>query len=792
MNKKLYKLMNWGEIEGIVYSDERDPYRVLGKRSVGANTLIAAFIPDADEVNVVLKQGREEKTCPMELADENGFYACLIPGKVAGYELSYKKGKENKRIKDSYAFTGYEIKGSDAKKLAAFEHLNLYDVLGANVMTVKGTDGVRFALYAPSALSVSVAGDFNGFDNRMHPMKLNEELGIFELFIPGAKAGDNYIYNVKIKGGESINKLDPFAKQINLTENTSVITDKSSYAFMDAQWLKSRKRYKQKSCPLSIYELSLQDFKSDKKDGEYLSYKEITKELIPFIKKAGYTHIALLPLGEYLSDESLGFKTLSFYAPSDRFGTPDELCAFIEELHKNDIGVIFNIDLSSFERDELGLSAFDGSFMFESADGRLSYHPGDDRLMFDLSKPFVREFLTGSVLYWVQTFHADGIKLNGLSSMLYLNYQKNENDPVLNMYGGYENIDATEFIRSLNTLMRQHNKDVLLLAEEETGFPYVTLNEDEGLLFDYKLNNGLTGDILAFICDDMSTRQRNFNMLSESMAYRYSESFINALSCIEFMYQRPSMLERLPGSDEEKKANLRLVLSYMMTYPGKKLMYKGQDDGGLEDIASYVSDINALYKNNPALFELDDEPEGFEWINSMPSDKCILSFLRKGSLKDDVLLCVFNFSPYEQSVKVGTPLAGKYKELLNTDNKDYGGSGNVNTRAKAVMEDGADGREYSIELKMAPLSAGIYRYLPFTEKEKYRIAKKKEAALANTRAEEYAREAAEAEQYAASARAEMEDAKKRMKDAEARAKKARDMEKEELMHAKEALKEAGA
>ncbi len=797
MNKKLYRLMNWPEIEGVVYAEETDPYRVLGFRTVGANTLFQTFIPDAEKVSLVTRKGKEEIVTPMEQADENGFFAVLYPGKPgeAGYEYEYTKNGETARTRDAYAYTGYEIKKTDLQK-------NLYEVLGAQVMTLKKTRGVRFAVWAPNALSVSVSGTFNGFDGRMHQMKKDPDLGLFELFVPDVKEGDRYCYEVKMRGGKVATRLDPFAKSTDLAENASVVTA-SGYRFEDDAWMKLRRSFKKEPAAISIYELSLNSFGS-------ADYEALGESLSEYVKDMGYTHVSLMSLTEYLEDSSFGRNVLSYFAPTERLGSPDDLKKFVDTLHGNGIGVIMNIRLDAFDKEDLGLGNFDGTSLYENPDPRIAGHPEGDKLNFNFGSYEVREFLISSVLYWAGEFHIDGFLLDSLSSMLFYNFGKEGWEQIYNIYGGNENLEAVGFVKDLNTRMNKKFGDVLMIAEEVTGYPLVTGDiSKDGLGFDLKLNNGFISDYLSFICDHPERRYGSFNRLSESMAYQYTENFISALSKSEFLNGYPSMIGRLPGNEEEKFANLRLSLTFLYTRPGRKLIFTGQDIGvpdpydpmGPVDLAvmkkamnkgvrSLVRTLNKLYRGNTAFYELDDKPGGFEWINAIPNEQCILSFLRKGSGGEDAYLVVCNFSGEERTIRVGTPLPGKYREVINTDAKEFGGSGSVNARSKAVSETEADGRPFSVELRLAPYAASVLKYIPFTEEEKESIRKRKEAAVAKTRAEAFRQEAEEELKTAEEERIRMEEASARMKEALRKAKEAQKHEKEELDRAKRLLEEA--
>lgn len=754
MNNKLYKLMNWPVIEEIIYSESDNPHGILGPHIVGNQTLVQAFFPGAQKVNLHIKDsGSVHK---MEMADEDGFFAVLLAGKNIGkynYEVFYKDNV-SKTVEDAYAFKAV-ISNKDMEKFEAGIHYTIYEKLGAHPAIIDGTEGVLFAVWAPNAIRVSAVGDFNNWDGRVHQMRRMGNSGIFEIFVPDANINDNYKFELKIKGGLTYLKADPYANASQLRpESASVITDISGFEWDDEEWIDNRYKRQGKDSPISVYELYLGSFAHNEEgrieDGSaYLNYRELAPMVIDYVRKMGYTHVELMPVMEHPFDGSWGYQTIGYYAPTSRYGSPKDFMYFINELHKSGIGVILDWVPAHFPRDEYGLSNFDGTCLYEHLDPRQGAHPHWGTLIYNYARPQVSNYLIANALFWVEKYHADGIRMDAVASMLYLDYGKQDGEWVANIYGGNENLDAVEFIKHLNSIMHKRNPGVLTIAEESTAWPMVTgdLNNG-GLGFDIKWNMGWMNDFLGYIKCDPYFRSHHHNELTFSMIYAYSENFMLVFSHDEVVHGKSSMLGKMPGDRENKFANLRLAYAYMMTHPGKKLLFMGQDIAEFDEwnenrtvlweltkypehkgIQELVKALNDLYITKPALSVYDTCTDGFEWMNCIDAGKSFVSFMRKGEKKEDALLVVANFAGIPQDFKIGVPLPGKYCEILNTDNKKFGGSKRIsNKKVIKTVEKVCDERPYTLKVSVPALALCIYSYAEFTiedyEKMKNRNRKK--------------------------------------------------------------------
>lgn len=818
MDKKLYKLMNWPLIEEIVYSESSDPHRILGTQKAGSQTLVQAFFPNCKEVYVHWVQKEKDKDTgkfsnyaydlKMEQADEVGFYAALIPAKKIDsyrFHVIYSDDREI-TVEDPYRFDPVITK-TDTDKFKAGIHYTIYEKLGAHPMNIDGTEGVLFAVWAPNCMRVSVVGDFNEWDGRMHQMRRLWDSGIFELFIPNVSLGSNYKFELKLKSGITYLKADPYCNAAQLRPDTaSVVTDVTHFQWEDADFIEDREVYQNGEVPMSVYELYLGSVLERKDPETFPNYREIVHRLISYVKEMGYTHVELMPVMEHPLDQSWGYQVIGYYAPTSRYGSPEDFMYFVNELHKAGIGVILDWVPAHFPKDDYGLSNFDGTCLYEHQDPRKGIHPHWGTLLYNYGRPEVSNYLIANALFWVEKFHADGIRMDAVASMLYLDYGRNEGEWIPNVYGGKENLEAIEMIKHLNSIMKQRNPGVLMIAEESTAYPMVTgALENEGLGFDLKWNMGFMNDYLNYIKYDPYFRAHHHGELTFSMIYAYSEKFMLVFSHDEVVHGKSSMIGKMPGMREQKFANLRLTYAFMMTHPGKKLLFMGQDLAefdewnekrsvewnlleypGHQGVSKLIKALNSLYREQGALYELDDEPEGFEWINNISSNDCYLTYARKGRSNDEILLVVANFSGVEKEITTGVPAPGKYKEILNTDAKEFDGNGIVNARAISSKEIEWDDRAESITVKVAPLSASILKYTPFTKadlkhreevkaliaaREALRISQefeknaKEEAEKAAQRAELLAREAKEAKMAAKQAQLTLEQASKRTKEA---------------------------
>ncbi len=629
-------------------------------------------------------------------------------------------------------------------------------------------------------------------------------------------------------------KADPYGFGAELRPGSaSVVRNLDGFAWKDSKWMKNRAQRQTQDKPMSVYELYLGSFDKPKAGREFYTYRELAPKIIEYVKKMGYTHIELMPVMEHPLDESWGYQVIGYYAPTSRYGTAEDLMYFMNEMHKEGIGVIFDWVPAHFPRDTYGLSGFDGTCLYEHQDPRQGSHPHWGTLIYNYGRPEVTNYLIANALYWVEQYHADGIRIDAVASMLYLDYGKNDGEWVANIYGGNENLEAVEFMKHLNSIMKKRNPGVLMIAEESTAWPRVTGSFDEdGLGFDLKWNMGFMNDYLNYISTDPFFRSGCHNELTFSMIYAYSEKFMLVLSHDEVVHGKKTLLGKMPGERKKQFANLRLTYAYHTTHPGKKLLFMGQDIGEYDEfnekravewelleqedhgkLNRMVADLNKLYTTKPALYAKDTSWEGFEWINCITPNACMLSYIRKADKAEDMLVVIANFADAKQDFRVGVPLEGKYEEIFNTDDRKYGGSGCLNDKVCETLDMEWDGKPCAIDMVSAPLSISIFSYTPYTEEEKAQIEKKRaeerrkaieaeERRLAQEEAEQTAKAAAEAKELAKQATVEAKEmarraaaeAKEREKIAEALVKKAEEaaLKLQKLTEKQEPVKEEGA
>ncbi len=746
MDQVLYDLMDWAGIEEIVYSEAANPEHLLGAHEVEEGLLIQVFMPHA--VSIVVKAGGTEY--PMELQDEAGYYAVLLHGKkMTRYllEVTYDNGTVEE-LQDPYTFPS-QYTDAELKKFGAGIYYDVYRKMGAHPMTIDGVKGVYFSVWAPCAMRVSVVGDFNMWDGRRHQMKRLGDSGVFELFLPGIEAGALYKYEIKNHRGEPMLKSDPYGNYSELRpDNASIVWDLEQFAWNDEVWMKNRELEAAKDKPLSIYELHLgswirHELKMDT-DGEpvlgseFYNYREIAPKLAEYVKKMGYTHVELMPVMEHPLDESWGYQVTGYYAPTSRYGTPDDFMYFMNYMHEQGIGVILDWVPAHFPRDAHGLACFDGTCVYEHQDPRQGSHPHWGTLIYNYGRPQVTNFLIANALFWAKQYHADGIRMDAVASMLYLDYGKNDGEWVANIYGGHENLEAVEFLKHLNSIFKKEIKGGLLIAEESTAWPQITGSvKENGLGFDYKWNMGWMNDFTGYMQCDPYFRNQHYGELTFSMLYAYSEDFVLVFSHDEVVHGKSSMLLKMPGETyEDKAANLRTAYGFMYGHPGKKLLFMGQEFAQMSEwneneelpwsileyplhknMQDYVAALNSFYRTQPALYQKDFEPEGFEWINCTSAADNIVAFTRKTDKPEETLLIVCNFAPVlHEKYQIGLPFAGRYKEIFNSDAKQLGGSGKGNPRVKAAKKEEYDGREYSMQITVPPMAMIVFSCEPTVKK----------------------------------------------------------------------------
>ena len=597
-------------------------------------------------------------------------------------------------------------------------------------MTVDGVEGVLFAVWAPNADRVSVVGNFNNWDGRRHPMRKLDYSGIYELFIPGKLVGEIYKYEIKAKSGQVFMKSDPYAFSSEVRPaNASRIVD-ISYKWKDAAWMEKRENKNTDEQPMAIYEMHLGSWKRPTDGREFYNYRDIASLLADYLLMMNYNYVELMPIMEHPYDPSWGYQVTGYYAPTSRYGSPADFMYFVDYLHSKGIGVILDWVPAHFPKDEHGLGRFDGTALYEHENPRRGEHPHWGTYIYNYGRNEVRNFLVANALYWAEKYHIDGIRIDAVASMLYLDYGRGDGEWLPNIYGGNENLEAIDFIKEVNSKMHELHKGVIMIAEESTAWPMMTHPvEAGGLGFDYKWNMGWMNDFLNYMKLDPLYRKYHHNDLTFSMVYAYSEKFILVLSHDEVVHEKGSMIAKMPGGYEDKFSNLRVAYGYMMTHPGKKLLFMGQEiaqftefnenaevDWSLFEfdahvfMQGYVKELNELYKTEPALYELDSSPEGFTWINCNSANTSLLSYVRKGKKESDTLLIICNFTPMEhKAYKLATPSGGRWQEIFSSDNNRYGGEGRNNKTVKQAKKAECDGQEHYISVTVPPLSISVFK-----------------------------------------------------------------------------------
>ena len=738
MDKTLYDLMDWAGIEEIVYSEAANPHRMLGAHMTPEGMLVQAFIPTARDITV--KLSATGKQYQMEMADETGFFAALIPRKtLADYTLLvfYDNGTLSE-IHDPYSFAP-QFTESDLKKFEAGVHYSIYNKMGAHPMTVKGVSGVYFAVWAPEAMRVSVVGDFNLWDGRRSQMRRLGDSGVFEIFIPELKKGAVYKYEIKFKNGDPALKADPYANYAELRPNTaSIVWDLDEYKWNDQDWMKKRAALDTKTAPMSIYEVHLGSWmrkptEVDKRGreivgSEFYNYREIAVKLAEYVKEMGYTHVELLPVMEHPLDASWGYQVTGYYAPTSRFGTPDDFMYFMDYLHGQGIGVILDWVPAHFPKDAHGLADFDGHPLFEYEDPRKGEHPDWGTKVFDYGKNEVKDFLISNALYWVEEYHVDGLRVDAVASMLYLDYGREPGQWVPNKDGGNQNLEAIEFFKHLNTVVQGRNHGVSMIAEESTAWPKVTEHpENDGLGFTFKWNMGWMHDFLEYMKLDPYFRKYNHNRMTFSLTYFTSENYILVLSHDEVVHLKCSMINKMPGLGEDKFSNLKAGYTFMLGHPGKKLLFMGQDFGQWHEwdekvsldwylaeeeshkkLQEYVRDLLHIYRKYPCLYHLDNDWNGFQWINANDGDRSIFSFIRKDETGKKNLLFIVNFTPVDRpDYRVGVPKRCKLSLLLDNVHGAYKPS---QCPTYTSIKGECDGQPYSISYPLGGYGTAIFRF----------------------------------------------------------------------------------
>jgi 1,4-alpha-glucan branching enzyme len=720
----------------LVQGDSDAPFGVLGPHLVdlaGTHTwVVRVFLPGAREVALVLGRSRH----PMTRIHGEGVFEVVLPAgahppsleapPVYTLEVTDDHGA-TRTIDDPYRFAPV-LSAFDLHLFGEGTHQRLHEKLGAQVMVQGGARGVNFAVWAPNARRVSVIGDFNRWDARAHPMRLRGETGVWELFVPGLAPGELYKYDVRTHlGGLSLVKADPYGFAMELRpKSASIVWDPGRYRWKDAAWMAARAKRQAYDRPLAIYEVHPGSWKRvGAEENRWLTWRELASELVPYVKRMGFTHIELLPVTEHPYDGSWGYQPVGYFAPTSRFGTPDDFRAFVDAAHAAGLGVVLDWVPAHFPKDAHGLAFFDGTHLYEHADPRKGEHRDWGTYVYNLSRPQVSGFLLSSALFWLEQFHIDGLRVDAVASMLYLDYSRKEGEWVPNIYGGRENLEAIDFVRRFNTLVHERFPGTITFAEESTSWPQVTGPVDRGGLgFDYKWNMGWMNDMLGYMRLDPLYRGGQQNRLTFSLHYAYSERFLLPLSHDEVVHGKRSLLHKMPGSLEHKFANLRALYGYMTAHPGKKLLFMGAEIGQIGEwnftsqvgwhlleeplhakLQTYVRALNRLLASEPALHEVDFHWEGFEWIDFQDAASSVVSFVRRAKDRADAIVVVANFTPVPRpGYRVGLPAPGRYVEIVNSDDAKWGGTGTGHPRGLAAEAVLWHGLEHSVEMTLPPLA----------------------------------------------------------------------------------------
>ncbi|MDO5695720.1 MAG: 1,4-alpha-glucan branching protein GlgB [Eubacteriales bacterium] len=729
MNEILYKNLNWGLLEGVRFSDIENPAEVLGPHIYEDLLTVTAFLPSADKVEVIFPHD-EDRTFEMEQVDEEVFSVVTTYDTIHPYLLKITYGTNYIVKEDPYAFSP-EIPEGILFDFATDLCPDIHKWLGAHPKTINEVDGIQFAVWAPMAQRVSVVGDFNLWDGRLHQMTKIHGNGIFAIFIPDIAPGELYKFEIRSINGDAILKADPYARFAELRPNTASIIHSDDFEWTDKEWLQHRRHAKHHRAPLNIYELHLGSFRRPEDGREFYNYREYAELVADYVKDMGYTHVELMPIMEHPYDASWGYQVTGFFAPTARYGTPEDFKFFVNHLHEQGIGVILDWVPAHFPKDEFGLARFDGSCVYEHLDPRQGEHPQWGTLIFNYDRNEVTNFLLANARYWLEEFHADGLRVDAVASMIYLDFGKRDNEWIPNEYGGKENLGAIRFMKNLNTMVAKDHKGCMVIAEESTIFPDITAPvAEDGMGFDYKWNMGWMNDFLHYIQLDPIYRADHQAEMTFSFSYAFSENFILVLSHDEVVHLKKSMIAKMPGDYEQKFANLRLAYGFMMTHPGKKLLFMGQDiaqfDEWNEDesvqwelldyeahrtMQNYVRDLNALYKAHPSLYYYDCDERGFQWINGAYEEESLCFFIRKSRRRNELLVIAANFTPIpHRKFRIGVPYKGFYKEIFNSDARKYGGDNVINRRKIASEKEKWDYLPYSISMNIPPLGISVLKF----------------------------------------------------------------------------------
>jgi len=744
------------QVERIIGNQHHDPFEVLGPHPVEQNDKVVAWVvrtyqPTAESVSVICPEDRKEYA--MQAVHHPHFFECVIQiPALENYQLRLQEGGHERVIYDPYAFRSPKLTDLDLHLFAEGNHHRVYEKLGAHITSIDGIKGVYFALWAPNARNVSLLGDFNHWDGRKHQMRKGPS-GVWELFIPDLDVGAHYKYEVKNQAGHIYEKSDPYGFQQEPRPKTaSIVADLDCYKWRDEAWMEQRRNTDPLSQPISVYECHLGSWlhaateePALRPDGtpeppvpvselkpfaRFLTYRELAAKLIPYVKELGFTHIELLPIAEHPFDGSWGYQVTGYYAATSRFGSPEDFMYFVDQCHLNGIGVLLDWVPGHFPKDGHGLAFFDGTHLYEHADPRKGEHKGWGTLVFNYSRNEVRNFLVANALFWFDKYHIDGMRVDAVASMLYLDYCREPGEWVQNQYGGRENIEAADFIRQVNHVVFSYYPGLLSIAEESTSWPMVSWpTYVGGLGFNLKWNMGWMHDMLDYFHMDPWFRQFHQNNITFSMWYHHSENFMLALSHDEIVHGKSAMIGKMPGDEWQKYANLRCLYTYMFCHPGKKTLFMSMEFGQWNEwnvwgdlewhllqyephqqLKYFMSQLNRLYRAEPCLFTQDFDQAGFEWIDCTDNRHSVASFIRRDKESDQFVVIVCNFTPQPHAhYRIGVPEKGFYTELFNSDAREFGGSNMGNLGGKWTDDWSFHYRPYSLDLCLPPLAVLVLK-----------------------------------------------------------------------------------
>ncbi len=711
------------DLQRVMEARHHDPFSVLGRHVQGNMAYVCIFKPQVEQISI------SSQRLPMRRLDNSDVFiwqgeAEKVP---EHYQLHWTSDGQEISEYDPYCFAP-QLPDFDIHLFSEGKHWHIQHFLGAHLHRIDDVKGVLFATWAPNAERVSVIGEFNHWDGRLHPMRVRGS-GVWELFIPGLAADALYKFEIRNRdSGAILTKTDPYARQYELRPNTAaVITAESGYRWQDNTWMAQRRQHDWQHRPTSIYEVHLSSWQRNA-EGGFLNYRELAQRLVAYVLELGFTHIELMPITEHPLDASWGYQTTGYFAPTRRFGSADDFRYFVDHCHQHNIGVLLDWVPAHFPKDAHGLARFDGSPLYEHEDPRRGEHRDWGTLIYNFGRNEVKNFLLASALFWLEEFHIDGLRVDAVASMLYLDYSRKDNDWIPNIHGGNENLEAIAFLRELNTLTHTQQPGTVIVAEESTAWPQVTRPVDiGGLGFSMKWNMGWMHDVLKYMAEDPVHRQYHHNQLTFGLLYAFTENFVLPFSHDEVVHGKSSMLNKMPGDEWQRFANLRLLYSYMFTYPGKKLLFMGCEFGqGTEwdhetqldwyvldyplhqGIKHLLTDLNSLYKKEPALHRLDFDYQGFEWLDCEDRQHSILAYIRKD--EHHQVLVILNFTPVpRKQYRIGVPLPGAYREILNSDSEYYAGGNIGNAGLVRAEVEPCMGRNYSLTLNLPPLAALVLK-----------------------------------------------------------------------------------